>query len=107
MVNPSKESVIESIKEYDEIGLDAFTKKYGTGKKSFYDILYNEKTYLARAIYTRAYNLVNPGKDWNFRDTGSKRYFEKKHREWLEGLGFSVQERSARSSFDPTLKLAT
>ena len=44
MANPTKESVLESIKEYDEIGLDAFEKKYGTGKKSYYDILYNEKT---------------------------------------------------------------
>ena len=104
MANPSKESVLESIKEYDEIGLDAFAEKYGTGKKSYYDILYNEKTYLARAIYTRAYNLVNPGKDWNFRDTGSKRSFQKKHRDWLEGLGFSVQEKSAKSYFDHTLK---
>jgi len=107
MANPTKESVLESIKEYDEIGLDAFAKKYGTGKKSYYDILYNEKTYLARAIYTRAYNLVNPGKDWNFRDTGSKRGFQKRHRDWLEELGFTVQEKTAKSYFDPTLKLAT
>ena len=26
MANPTKESVLESIKEYDEIGLDAFAK---------------------------------------------------------------------------------
>ena len=106
MANPTKESVLESIKEYDEIGLDAFAKKYGTGKKSYYDILYNEKTYLARAIYTRAYNLVKAGKDWNFRIQVQK-IFSKKHRDWLEGLGFSVQEKSAKSYFDPTLKLAT
>ena len=44
MANPTKNSVLESIKEYDEIGLDAFAKKYGTGTRSYYDIVYNEKT---------------------------------------------------------------
>ena len=114
MANPTKESVLESIKEYDGIGLDAFAKKYGTGTRSYYDIVYNEKTYLARAIYTRAYNLVNPGKDWNFRDTGGKRAFQKQHRDLLEELGFTVQERLSKtqekptkSYFDPNLKLAT
>ena len=33
MANPTKKSVLESIKEYDEIGLDAFAEKYGTGPK--------------------------------------------------------------------------
>ena len=114
MANPTKESVLESIQEYDEIGLDAFAEKYGTGKKSYYEILYKGKTYQARAIYTRAYNLVNPGKNWTFRDTGSKRAFQQHHRDWLHDLGFTVQEKSTKSKvkqtksyFDPTLKLAT
>jgi hypothetical protein len=107
MANPTRESVLQSIKEYDEIGLDEFSKLYGTGKKSYFDIFYEGKTYLARAVYTRAYNLVNPGKDWNFRDTGSKRSFQNKHREWLQELGFTVQEKSPKTYFDPTIKLAT
>mgnify|MGYP000864599598 CR=1 FL=1 len=107
MVNPNKDSVLRSIEEYNEIGLDSFAKKYGTGTKSFYDLVYEDKHYLARAIYVSAYNLVNPGKDWNFRETGSKRSFQKKHRDWLEQLGFKVQEKTAKSYFDPTLQLAT
>lgn len=107
MVNPNKDSVLKSIEEYDEIGLDAFIKKYGTSKISYYDILHGEKTYSARAIYISAYNLVNPGKDWNYRETGLKRSFQKTHRDWLEELGFTVQERSTKSYFDPSLKLAT
>ncbi len=29
MANPTKKSVLESIKEYNETGLDAFAEKYG------------------------------------------------------------------------------
>ncbi len=43
MANPTKESVLESIKEYDEIGLDSFAKKYGTGIRSYYEILYKNR----------------------------------------------------------------
>ena len=43
MANPTKESVLESIQEYDEIGLDAFAEKYGTGKRSYYEILYKNR----------------------------------------------------------------
>ena len=93
MVNPNKDSVLRSIEEYNEIGLDSFAKKYGTGTKSFYDLVYEDKHYLARAIYVSAYNLVNPGKDWNFRETGSKRSFQKKHRDWLEQLDLKSKKK--------------
>ena len=29
MANPTRESVLQSVKEYDEIGLDEFSKLYG------------------------------------------------------------------------------
>ena len=60
MANPTKESVLESIQEYDEIGLDAFAEKYGTGKRSYYEILYNGKTYQARAISVSYTHLRAP-----------------------------------------------
>lgn len=53
-------SVQRAIKEYDDVGRDAFLHRYGFGPSVFYDLVHKEKQYPPKAIAGVAYGYQYP-----------------------------------------------
>jgi len=53
----SKAAVVKAIAEYDQMGKEAFLKKYGFGPATHYHLLYKGKHYDSKAIVGRAYRI--------------------------------------------------
>ncbi len=56
----SREAVIEAVREYDELGRDAFLKKYGFGPSKRYYIEVNGQRYESKAIAGVAFGKQHP-----------------------------------------------
>ena len=62
-MEPNKESLIKAIGEFDKLGKDSFLNKYSYGENIKYELLYKGKTYPPKAIWGRAYEFLNEGKE--------------------------------------------
>jgi hypothetical protein len=58
----SRDAVLQAIKEYDELGREAFLKKYGFGPARSYYVVHDGKRYDSKAIAGVAYGLQHPGR---------------------------------------------
>src|SRR6516162_9609240 len=85
-----RDAVLEAMQEYDEIGQDAFLKKYGYSPARRYRLVHNGKSYDSKAIVGVAFGRQFP-------ERGPLLYTEFSGGEativpLLEKLGFVVQE---------------
>lgn len=54
----SREHVIEAIKEYDDLGPEAFFSEHGFAPTTTYDLIWEKRVYPPKAILGRAYELA-------------------------------------------------
>lgn len=91
-MEPNKESLIKAIGEFDKLGKDSFLNKYSYGENIKYELLYEGKTYPPKAIWGRAYEFLNEGKDFKIFESGKRRAFGKPEIEKLKEMGFIAKE---------------
>jgi hypothetical protein len=82
------DAIRQAVKEWDEIGQEAFLKKYGFGRARQYFLLINGKEYASKAIVGRAYGYQFPDQDplRSSDFTGGRNTVQR----LLESLGFTV-----------------
>jgi 5-methylcytosine-specific restriction protein A len=84
----TRSAVLEAIREYDDIGRDAFLKHYGFGKARDYILRYNGRSYDSKAIVGAAHGKLSPEHPLlsHRKFSGGERTVEK----LLKGLGFDI-----------------
>jgi len=84
----SRNAVLEAINEFDQLGRDAFLKKYGYGKSQRYYLEFNSRQYDSKAIVGAAYGRQFPdrGPLQNTQFSGGESTVQRK----LEELGFNM-----------------
>ena len=83
-----KDSVLQAIKEFDEIGQSAFLDRYGFGKSTSYYLLFEGKIYDSKAIAGVAFGIENP--ELGYLSRGQFSGGEKTVQRVFEKLGFTV-----------------
>src|SRR5689334_12779124 len=84
----SKDAVVSAIREFDELGRDAFLNKYGFGPSRDYVLIFDDKRYDSKAIVGAAhgFEFPNEGPLRSADFSGGKQGAARK----LQDLGFEV-----------------
>ena len=96
-MEPNKETLIQVIDEFDSLGEEKFLNLYKYGKNVKYELIYDKKTYPPKAIWGRAYEILNPGKEFKTFDSGKRRAFGKPQIDKMTDMGFSMMELESQS----------
>lgn len=91
-MEPNKEYLIKAIDEFNRLGKKTFLNKYSYGENVKYELLYEGKSYPPKAIWGRAYELLNEGKDFKTFESGKRRAFGKPQIENFKEMGFIAKE---------------
>src|SRR5690349_11631379 len=85
----SRTAILEAIREYDQIGQDAFLQKYGFGRSRDYIVLHDGKTSDSKALLGAAHAYQHP-------DLGGSRSGDfnggKPTTDKLTSLGFTIED---------------
>lgn len=94
----SREAIFDAVREFDEIGRDAFLERYGFGRARKYSLYIDGQLYDSKAIVGVAHGYEYPDKGPLKSDefVGGKHTVKPK----LEELGFEVREQSNQWSFE-------
>jgi hypothetical protein len=91
-MEPNKNTLIKVINEYNSLGEEEFLKLYKYGKNIKYELIFENKSYPPKAIWGRAYEILNPNKEFKTFESGKRRAFGKPEIEKLESMGFLTNE---------------
>jgi MoxR-like ATPase len=88
----SRDAVFDAIREFNDVGRDAFLGKYGFGRAKSWHLIYEGKPYDSKAIYGVAYGIEHPDRGHlvSADFTGGEHSVARR----LEKLGFEVENSS-------------